>query len=181
MSSSVAFALWAPKLFDFYAYYLVELFASNPLLRRIFTNSIFTVVTFNFGPQTVCKAHLDHLNLAFGWCSVLALGKFNPKRGGHLVLWEPKLIIEFPAGSTILLPSAAIRHSNLPIRKHETRYSMTQYCAGGLFRWVAYGFRLAEDFASQDPVGKHIVDSYRKVRWTKGVELFSKLHELVLC
>ena len=64
------------------------------------------------------------------------LGDFDPTKGSHLVLWECKLVIEFPPGSTILIPSAIITHSNVPIQAGEKRYSVTQYATGVLFRWV---------------------------------------------
>ncbi|KAJ7727870.1 hypothetical protein B0H14DRAFT_3169419 [Mycena olivaceomarginata] len=49
-------------------------------------------------------------------------------------------------GSSIFIPSAIVRHSNVPIQSHETRSSFTQYTAGGLFRWVRNGFMTDEDF-----------------------------------
>ncbi|KAF8139523.1 hypothetical protein K438DRAFT_1785611 [Mycena galopus ATCC 62051] len=90
---------------------------------------------------TVTRCHVDGLNLAWGWCSITALGNFDADYGGHLVLWDLKLVIRFPAGSTILLPSATLRHSNVGIAEEETRYSFTQFSAAGLFRWVDNGFK----------------------------------------
>lgn len=52
-------------------------------------------------------------------------------------------VIEFPAGSTILLPSVAIAHSNTPIGPGERRCLFTQYTFGGLFRWAARGTYVA--------------------------------------
>ncbi|KAF8874191.1 hypothetical protein BD779DRAFT_1678852 [Infundibulicybe gibba] len=176
---SASFALWAPKLFRYYRERLELLYASNPQLRRLFPNSIFTASTLNCGPQTASFDHVDSANLPFGWCSITALGDFNPVEGGHMVLWDARLVIEFPAGSTILIPSGSMRHSNTTIGKAETRLSFTQFCAGSLFRWVEYGFQTAEDFEKNDPVGKVLVDSWQAVRWSSGVELFSKLSDLV--
>lgn len=79
-------------------------------------------------------------NLAFGWCAITALGDYDPTLGGHLVLWDLGIIIEFPPGSTILIPSACIKHSNISIQPHETRYSIVQYAAGDLFKWSAETF-----------------------------------------
>ena len=75
-----------------------------------------------------------------------ALGSFDPKKGGHLILWDCHLVIEFPPGSTILLPSAILAHSNVSIASEERRYSFTQYTAGALFRWVERGFQKSVDF-----------------------------------
>lgn len=139
---------WTPKLYRYYATQLGQLFVRNPSLKKNFTNSVFTANTSNLGPQTICFKHADFANLPFGLCAITALGSFDPTKGGHLVLWECKLIIEFPSGSTILIPSAIIKHLNLPIQSHETRYSCTQYSAGALFHWIENGFQKSVDFWS---------------------------------
>lgn len=118
-----------------------DLYRRYPSLKPPFANSLFACVAFNFGPQVVAIPHRDHLNLAYGWCSITALGNFNPMTGGHMVLSHLKIAIEFPPGSTIFIPSAALVHYNLPIGDGETRRSITQFSAGGLFRWIAYGFQ----------------------------------------
>lgn len=71
-------------------------------------------------------------------------GTYDYTKGGHLILWDLKRVIEFPPGSTILFPSAVISHSNVAIGKGETRYLFAQYSAGGLFRWVDQGFQTKE-------------------------------------
>lgn len=64
------------------------------------------------------------------------------------MLWDCRLVVEFPPGSTILLPSAAIAHGNTSIDLSigEERSSFTQYTAGGIFRWVDQGFQKTEVF-----------------------------------
>ncbi|KAJ6599613.1 hypothetical protein B0H10DRAFT_2322761, partial [Mycena sp. CBHHK59/15] len=47
------------------------------------------------------------------------------------------------------MPSGCVDHGNTPLQPGETRTSMTQYAAGGLFRWVAYGFQSAKLLLSQ--------------------------------
>ncbi|KAJ7038729.1 hypothetical protein C8F04DRAFT_950891, partial [Mycena alexandri] len=91
--------------------------------------SVFTTATFNFGPITVTFPHIDFGNLAWGWCVITVLGWFNPDRGGHLILWDLKLIIRFPPGASILIPSAILRHANVKIQPGERRYSFTQTTA----------------------------------------------------
>jgi hypothetical protein len=119
----------------------------NPSLKRNFAAkiSVFAAATFNFGPRTVTFPHIDFANLAWGWCAITALGNFDPNKGGHLILWDLKLIIRFPPGSTIFIPSALIRHSNTSIQAHEKRFSFTQYTSAIIFRFVENGFRSDED------------------------------------
>jgi len=104
-------------------------------LRPNFPNTPWAATTFNLGSNVVSIPHLDCANLAFGWCSVTAFGDFDPDAGGHMVLWDLGVYIRFPPGSTIIIPSALITHSNLPIKPGEKRSSITHYTAGSLFRW----------------------------------------------
>jgi hypothetical protein len=86
-------------------------------------------------------------------------------------LWDLGLVVRFPPGSTIFLPSALIRHSNTPVSAHERRYSFAQYTSGGIFRWIGHGFK---------PVPKNPVESeeVQRRRWSDGVKMFSWLSEL---
>lgn len=140
--------MWAPFIFIFYHTQMTLLRKRKPSLRWNFPRSIFAACTFNFGPRVITAPHLDFANLSWGWCAITALGNFDPDFGGHLILWDLRLVIRFPPGSTILLPSALIRHSNVAIRPHEHRCSFTQYTAGGLFRWVRNGFKTDSVFCS---------------------------------
>ncbi|KAH9484780.1 hypothetical protein JR316_0001682 [Psilocybe cubensis] len=89
----------------------------------------------------------------------------------ELILWELGIAIEFPSGSSILLPSALISRSNVSIAPHERRYSFTQYTAGGLFRWVAYGGKTkAEYLASLSPEGLAQYAQEEAARWTEGLK-----------
>lgn len=131
--SDGSFALWNTLVYDYYLRYLKTLFEKMPELRRIFDRSVFPTAAFNFGPNVWTYKHRDVLNCPFGWCAIQALGRFDPTKGGHLVLWELGLVIEFPPGSLILIPSATTTHSNTPIAEGDVRASFTQYCPGGLF------------------------------------------------
>lgn len=111
----------------------------------------FAAATANMGPHTVCDPHRDAADLAYGWCVVWALGAFNSESGGHLVLHEPKLILEFARGDIIFIPSACITHENIPIDEEtEERYSLTMYSAGSLFRYRDLGFRTLESMSSKE-------------------------------
>ncbi|KAL1750519.1 hypothetical protein FB107DRAFT_294543 [Schizophyllum commune] len=177
--ASDAFANWAPRLFAYYNDTMKKLFDSDHSLRRNFPRSVWACITINFGPRTVTFKHRDFGNLSFGWCAITALGDFNPDRGGDLVLWECKLIIRFPPGSTVLIPSAIINHSNTAIAEGETRYSVTQYTSGALFRWVEHGFQLDEKFyAGCTAEERRAARKANRERWERGVEMFSTWEEL---
>ncbi|KAI0040532.1 hypothetical protein FA95DRAFT_1502701, partial [Auriscalpium vulgare] len=146
--------------------------AQDSSLHKAFKDSVFPTATFNFGPQALTKPHRDFRNIPYGWCAITALGNFDHTKGGHLVIWELGLVIEFPAGSTILIPSAIFTHSNTPLQAGETRQSFTQYCAGDLVRWQAYGYRTEERLRAEDPELKRQLDEQLPTRWRKAVDLF---------
>ncbi|KAJ7874660.1 hypothetical protein B0H14DRAFT_3437475 [Mycena olivaceomarginata] len=140
---------------------------------------VFAACTFNFGPRAIYAPHLDFANLAWGWCAATALGNFDPNLGGHLILWDLRLVIRFPPGSTILLPSAIIRHSNVPIQAHKRRSSFAQYTAAGLFRWVRNGFKTDEDFElSASKEEQALRDAEHGRRWENGMKMFSVIDDL---
>jgi hypothetical protein len=123
--------------------------------------------------------HRDVLNCPFGWCAIHALGSFDPKCGGHLILWDLKMAIEFPPGALILIPSALLAHSNTPVQPGETRSSFTQYCPGGLFRYVDNGFSTEKELEARDPEEFARMSALKETRWKMGLGLFSKMDELV--
>ncbi|KAL0573314.1 hypothetical protein V5O48_008635 [Marasmius crinis-equi] len=151
-----SFNLWGPELFDKYTWTVGKMH-QHPETSHLplpFKDSVFTACAFNFGGQVRTYKHRDHLNWAFGWCAITALGNFDPTKSARLVLWELKLVIDFPPGSTVLIPSAVITHSNTRIAEGQyaflqtrnslayrvltgdERTSFTQYSAGAIFRWA---------------------------------------------
>lgn len=154
---------------------LKALFEQHPHLTHNFSNSIFPAASFNCGPTTVSLEHTDHNNLSHGLCALTALGDYDHTLGGHLILFGLKLAVQFPAGSTILIPSGCMGHGNTPIGEGETRLSIAQYAAGGLFRWVAYGFQSAKSLLAT-AAGKQLkktIDKGAGERWREGLAMFS--------
>ncbi|KAJ7924743.1 hypothetical protein B0H13DRAFT_2229941 [Mycena leptocephala] len=149
---------YAPALHGHYHSTMEALYNRFPHLPRNYDEftSVFAAATFNFGPWTITFPHLDFANLAWDG--------FDPDKGGHLILWDLRLVIRFPPGSTILIPSAILRHSNVAIQQGETRYSFTQYTAAGIFRYVYNGF----------PRMRRWSRKYRKMRWLEGMKMYSK-------
>ncbi|KAJ7353250.1 hypothetical protein DFH08DRAFT_692418 [Mycena albidolilacea] len=101
--ASSAFATWAPKLYRHYVDNNTCLRTRFPHLWRPFPQTVFTGAAFNFSRVCTYK-HRDICNLPFGWCAVQLLGRFDATEGGHLILWDVNLVVEFLAGSLILLP-----------------------------------------------------------------------------
>lgn len=93
-------------------------------------------------------------------------------------MYDLKLAIEFPSGSTIVIPSASLSHGNTAIQPGETRVSFTQFCAGGLIRWVRYGFQSMASCLVNNPVLRRRLDAGAEGRWLRAVGRFSKVSEL---
>ncbi|KAJ6593719.1 hypothetical protein B0H19DRAFT_920130, partial [Mycena capillaripes] len=177
--ASAAFAMWAPRLYNYYREHDRKLRQRFNFLRRIFPKSVFFCATFNFGPNVWTFKHRDVLNLPFGWCAIQALGPFDPTKGGHLVLWDLMLVIEFPPGALALIPSATLSHSNVPVQAGDERVSFTQFSAGGIFRYVDNGCRTEAELAAEDPAEYERMMELKSSRWQMGVDLFSTLDELL--
>ncbi|KAJ6512715.1 hypothetical protein C8R45DRAFT_812004 [Mycena sanguinolenta] len=176
--ASAAFALWAPKLHALYVANNERLRTKFSHLQRPFPKSVFSCAAFNFGRSIWTFKHQDVCNLPFGWCAVQSLGNFDAEKGGHLILWDVKLVVEFPAGALILLPSATIAHSNIPVQDGNERISFTQFTSGGLFRYVNNGFRTQDQLAEEDRVEYEQRMQLKETRWEDGLKLFSTVEEL---
>lgn len=162
-------------MFERYSDYLGRLRDHDESLEWPFANSVFPATTVNFGPNATCYDHVDSANAAAGWCAITAAGSYDPKRGGHLIIFDINTIVEFPPGSTILLPSSVMRHGNTPIQKGETRMGITQYAAGALFRWVDNGFMKAED-TSEEVKARMCAEA--PDRFNKLLKLYSTIDSL---
>lgn len=180
-----AYAFTSPKAFRFLDDVLLSVekrieALGLPSLFRPFPFSIFPAVTFNLARNICTRLHRDYHNIIFGMCAIHALGNYDYTKGGHLILWDWKLIIEFPPGTTILIPSSAVAHGNTPVNNpgKETRKSFTQYVPGGLVRWWRYGFR------TEDQLKAHSYAEWTKMRrgaedrWTEACGMFSTVDEL---
>ncbi|KAF9472050.1 hypothetical protein BDN70DRAFT_819202, partial [Pholiota conissans] len=177
--ASGSFATWAPKLYTYTENSFESVLDSDNTLHRNFENSVWASFAVNFGPRTVCRRHRDTSNLPFGWCGITALGDFDATRGGHLILWELKIAVEFPSGATALIPSAAVTHSNAPIARSETRLSFTQFTAGGLFRWADQGHQPTSHYMDKLTAQEKAAELQRQEERCKlALSLFSTLDDL---
>ncbi|KAE9388630.1 hypothetical protein BT96DRAFT_835990 [Gymnopus androsaceus JB14] len=132
------------------------------------------------GPRSFSPPHMDADNLAHGWCTDTALGPFGPDKGGQLVLWDLRVVIRFPPGSTVLFPSALITHSTLSIQEHEERYAIIQYSSGGLFRWYDNGWCSNKHFhanASAEKLRER--EAACICRWQVNLQKFTHWSDLV--
>lgn len=164
------FAYYNPKLFAYCKQHVTKLHQDDPTLKRNFNNSVYTGATFNLGPQAFCFGHFDGHNSVKVRCAITSMGSYDYRLGGHIVLEDFKIVIDFPPGWTCLLPSAVVRHGNTPVQPGETRYSFTQWISGSLFRWVRHGYQLAKDL---DPQDRERLDGSAEDRLLETISLFT--------
>lgn len=171
--------MWAPRVYNIYEDARNTLKKKLPHLPENFPGvSVFAAAAFNFGGSVWTFKHRDFLNWAFGWCAITALGKFDPTRSAQLILWELKLVVDFPHAATALIPSAVITHSNTPVAPGDYRTSFTQYTAGAIFRWVSNGCRTEQEVLKQDCGLYRQVQKEKDGAYLERILNFSTIEEL---
>ncbi|KAF8143733.1 hypothetical protein K438DRAFT_1632969 [Mycena galopus ATCC 62051] len=177
---SSGLARYAPKLYQYQRATMCGILENHLDIRPPLSNSVYPTITCNLGPDVVTPEHLNTLNNPFGLCAITAAGNFDHTRGGHIFMKQLRLACEFPSGSTILLLSGTCEHGNTPIQTGETRYSITQYAAGALFRWAANGYKSTKALLAQ-PGGAALKSSINGEPGTRaawGFRLLSHADEL---
>lgn len=170
-----AFKTYFPKMHEYYQSTMLKIKQSDPSFKSPFVDT-FPSAAFNLGLQIICKPHRDFKNLAFGICAIMALGAFDAEEGGHLVLDELHLVIEFPPGSTALISFVVVTHLNTRVRLGEKRFSFIQYASGTIFLYVKNGMQtdktvLRNVTDEEKPLWKIL----RSTRWEKGLAMFPML------
>ncbi|KZV68646.1 hypothetical protein PENSPDRAFT_582158 [Peniophora sp. CONT] len=172
---SEIFASYQPKAYHHVRCKMARLHAWRSSLRPPFPRSVYTTACVNCGPSTECCGHHDLTNYPGCPCCITALGEFDAERGGHCVLHGLRIYVPFPAGASCLLSSAGLMHGNTAIQPGENRYSFTQYCVGGLMRWVSYGCKPAGDIPMDV---RAQLDEEEEEGWEAQYARFSKVWEV---
>ena len=164
---------WAPQFHMAVQEAVGKVLERDSKLWKPFQGSVYPTCAFNFGPKAWCYIHRDGLNVTNGYCALQALGRFDPSKGGHLVLWDLKKAIEFPPGSTVLIMSSLLFHSSLAVGPGEERSVMTQYCPEGILRYANNGMKtdkqLCQDLGLEQRVFAKKLQKERKESGLKMV------------
>lgn len=165
------FKTWYPDVADYYLALQSRLrvrgSVDHQLRNQVFPGSPFGATTLNMGPGAATVPHRDSKNLVGGLCADAVLGDFDSKTSGHLVLHDLKLIIELKHGDVIFIPSAAILHSNLPVKPKTTRCSIIQYTSAQSFShfWPPNSKHLGEQRWRES---RQMLGKASAIRETKG-------------
>ncbi|KAJ7046288.1 hypothetical protein C8F04DRAFT_938916, partial [Mycena alexandri] len=119
--------------------------------------SVFSAATFEFGGPHVHRSTSGspHPHAAESWSILTALGNYSPLHGGHIIIWDLGLVISFPPGASILIPTGVLRYSFVKVRHAERRYSLLQWAGSGIARWFRNGRRFDLDFAVNATRAEH--------------------------
>ncbi|KAJ3564450.1 hypothetical protein NP233_g8288 [Leucocoprinus birnbaumii] len=175
---------WSPDLYDRLKACLDKLHA-HPIygegLERITPAGIFPAAAFNFGPNATTDPHRDVKNYAFGWCSIQPVGPFKSEKGGHIFFDDLRLVVQFPSGSVILIPSATLTHANIRVTEGDERASFTQYFPAGILRFVENGFRTEKKIKKSLKSHKAKLEFHeRKSKGSEiGMRIWKRLPELI--
>ncbi|KAJ7682140.1 hypothetical protein DFH06DRAFT_978036 [Mycena polygramma] len=121
---------------------------------------------------------LDDLQMLWSWRALTALGNYNARWGGEVILWEEKKVIKFPVGSTFLFPSAFMRYSFTQVNAGEHQFWFSQYSQAGLFRHVENGHRCEANFDTQSwTKTRRDRDAMKDKRMETALGMFSTVDE----
>ncbi|KAJ3554897.1 hypothetical protein NP233_g12329 [Leucocoprinus birnbaumii] len=135
--------------------------------------------SLNWPPYVATWPHVDVMNLAFGWCGIVALGRYRPDRSGHFVIHNLRLVIEFPPGACILIPSAFLWHSNVPIHPDDSRAFLTFYSPNGLFRFIDNDFSTEKVLRSENHDLYDQIQADKSFRLSECLGLYSKASNII--
>ncbi|KAJ6454920.1 hypothetical protein C8R47DRAFT_1082910 [Mycena vitilis] len=135
----------------------------------------FSEIQYRFSvPDSVPRRELNDEPFAFR--AVTAVGQYGVSEG-QLTLWNERVIVEFPPGSTFVFPATLVRYSFTTVEKPGWQMLITQSCAVGLRNHVASGFeeryQRERQFASKSKAKAH-----RMAIAEAGVGLYSTVAEL---
>ncbi|KAJ3771928.1 hypothetical protein FB446DRAFT_644394 [Lentinula raphanica] len=158
-----------PRIHSLYTNVLTDLCKADPMLDPNFTGCCFAASTLNF-ERAVSVPHRDSKNLICGECGIHSEGTFDYTKGGHLILWDLKLIVEFPPGCTALIPSALLRHSNTTIGRTQSSRPLVYFVGDTLISCRTKTF-LQLPPESSSPSG----NEHRDNLWKTGLDLLQGL------
>ncbi|KAJ7601267.1 hypothetical protein DFH06DRAFT_1010621, partial [Mycena polygramma] len=169
---------FSPKLHAYTANGTDLIFKYDSNLRREF-EGIFPAAEFDLG-ELGSAPRLQDRDLTHGWRALTALGNYDSRYGGDIILWDDGWVIRFPPGATILFPAAVMRYSFVDVLPGEKQYTFSQYSPAGLYRYITNGYKSDSAFERETSAREmEAVKSGRRRRMEAALKMYSRLDEFV--
>ncbi|KAF9063512.1 hypothetical protein BDP27DRAFT_1232061 [Rhodocollybia butyracea] len=160
-----------PKLHALYTNLGEKIVNADGRIKPSFERCCYPACHFNLH-EAGALTHSNYWNWLFSMCSIFSGGPFDHRRGAHLIAWSLGLAVEFPSGSAVFLPSAAVPHANTSAAPLEHRHSLAFFLPAGLVCYYHNGYRSDKDFRElASPQQLKAWLDYRKDMWKQGLEL----------
>ena len=172
------FTLWSPDVHKSVSDVVDQLLQHGLSISKLWAANAYPCAALNFGPPVCCKPHKDSSNSPKALCNIQAFGQYDPATGGRLYIRELRVFIQFPAGSTALIPSAILKHGNTPVAPYEVRLSFTQFVPGGLFQYIDNGFRTEKGLLKKSKRLYRGKMAEKSMRWEKVLKTIPTLEQL---
>ncbi|KAJ6503463.1 hypothetical protein C8R47DRAFT_969210 [Mycena vitilis] len=169
---------FSPKLYAYTENATDLIFKYDSQLRREFPGA-YSAAEFDLGDMGSAP-RLQDRDLLHGWRALTALGNYDSRYGGDIILWDDGFIIRFPPGATILLPAAIMRYSFVNVRPGEKQYAFSQYSPGGLYRYITNGY--VNDATFENDAGPREMEAVKRARGRRfeaAMKMYSTIDEFV--
>ncbi|KAJ7664811.1 hypothetical protein B0H17DRAFT_848388, partial [Mycena rosella] len=127
------FQSFAPKLYVYTENAMDLIFKHNNELHREFPGA-FASAEYDLG-DLGSALQLQDRDLLQGWRALTALGTYDSRYGGDLVLWDDGFVVRFPPGAIVLFPAALMCYLFVGVRPGEKQYMFSQSSTAGLYQY----------------------------------------------
>ncbi|KAJ7922178.1 hypothetical protein B0H13DRAFT_1603935, partial [Mycena leptocephala] len=169
---------FAPKIYAYTENTTDLIYKFDENLRREF-DGVFPAAEFDLG-ELGSAPRLQDRDVLHGWRALTALGMYNSRYGGDIILWDDGFVIRFPPGATILFPAALMRYSFVEVQAGEKQYTLSQYSPAGLYRYITNGY--VNDSTFERMADKRAMETMHRARGRRleaGVNMYSRLDEYI--
>ncbi|KAK6984036.1 hypothetical protein R3P38DRAFT_2577012 [Favolaschia claudopus] len=143
--------------------------------------SVFSAATIEFGGPHLRLNHRGdpHDFLPGDWCIITSVGKYRYLHGGHIILWDFGIVVQFPPGTHIFIPAGLIRYSFVKVQPHETRYSIVQWAGSGIQRFLDNNNRTDLEFAKFATEVEYAArEAQRQRQHVHALDVFPRVNEV---
>ncbi|KAJ7843686.1 hypothetical protein B0H13DRAFT_1648320, partial [Mycena leptocephala] len=169
---------FAPKIYAYTENSTDLIYKFDEDLRRELPG-VFPAAEFDLG-ELGSAPRLQDKDVLHGWRALTALGTYDSRYGGDIILWDDGFVLRFPPGATFLFPAALMRYSFVEVQPGEKQYTFSQYSPAGLHCYITNGY--VSDSTFERTADKRAMESMHRARGRRleaGVNMYSRLDEYI--